>query len=59
LWARYFAVGQAELNEIMITVIICKEMGWTWEEYQNQPAHFIDTIIKMLKARAEAEKNKQ
>jgi hypothetical protein len=28
-------------------------MKWTWEEFQNQPAWFIDILIEMLKAEGE------
>jgi hypothetical protein len=34
----------------MAATIICKEMGWTWQEYEAQPITFIDTIVEMLKA---------
>lgn len=57
MWARYFAVGEAQLTEIMVRAIVCRAMGWTWQEYEEQPNHFIDVIIAMLKA--QNEKNKQ
>lgn len=25
--------------------IVCKTMGWTWQEYAAQPAWFIDQIL--------------
>lgn len=25
-------------------------MGWTWKEYQEQPAQFVDTVVELLKA---------
>lgn len=34
----------------MIAAIICREMKWTWQEYQEQPAFFVDTLITMLQA---------
>ncbi|MBI4119239.1 MAG: hypothetical protein HY456_00140 [Parcubacteria group bacterium] len=37
----------------MLAAILCREMGWTWEEYENQPSWFIDTIATMLKAEGE------
>jgi hypothetical protein len=42
----------------MVAALICREMGWTWQEYQNQPAWFIDIVLEMLKAEAEELKKK-
>lgn len=36
----------------MLAALVCREMGWTLEEYEEQPAPFIDTVIEMLKAEA-------
>ncbi|GIW70359.1 MAG: hypothetical protein KatS3mg101_1106 [Patescibacteria group bacterium] len=33
-------------------------MKWTWQEYENQPAWFIDVILEMLKAEGEEAKRK-
>lgn len=56
-WERYFALGKAELTEDMVAALICREMKWTWQEYQDQPAKFISTIFEMLQAEAkEAER---
>jgi len=33
-------------------------MKWTLEEYNNQPAEFIDTIAELLKAEAKANNKK-
>jgi hypothetical protein len=41
------------LKEEQIAALICREFGWTFEEYQNQPSWFIDIILEMLKAEAE------
>lgn len=35
---------------------ICREYGWTWHEYQEQPATFIETIKLMFKAEADEAK---
>jgi hypothetical protein len=32
----------------MQTVAICKEFGWTYEEYMNQPLPFIQRIKEMM-----------
>jgi hypothetical protein len=41
------------LREEQVAALICREFGWTWEEYRNQPAWFIDIILEMLKAESE------
>jgi len=28
-------------------------MGWTWEEFQDQPSWFIDVLTEMLQAEGE------
>lgn len=42
----------------MITALLCRQMGWTWQEYQEQPADFIDTVTEMFKAETEAQNKK-
>lgn len=34
----------------MIAAMVCREMGWTWQEYEAQPAVFIEIIIEMIRA---------
>jgi len=34
----------------MAAAILCREIGWTWQEYENQPSWFIDMLMAMLKA---------
>jgi hypothetical protein len=34
-------------------VLVCREFGWTWEEYQDQPTWFINEIMLMLREEAE------
>jgi len=41
---------KASLTDDMARAIVCREMKWTWDEYGDQPAAFIDTIVEMLKA---------
>lgn len=49
---------QGELPEEMITAIVCEKMGWTFQEYMDQPTGFIDILI--LKWNEDTEyKNKQ
>ena len=32
----------------MYAAIVCREYGWTWEQFLDQPKSFIDTIFSML-----------
>jgi len=34
----------------MTVAIVCREMGWTKQEFDEQPANFVDTIVEMLRA---------
>jgi hypothetical protein len=31
-------------------------MKWTWEEYERQPSWFVDNVLAMMRAEAEAAK---
>jgi len=37
----------------MQVVAICQELGWTYEEYQNQPEWFVDLLKDKLDIDAE------
>ena len=37
----------------MHAAVICREFGWTYEEYLDQPKDFLDIIALMLKNKAE------
>jgi len=50
LWERYFALGHTDYRPELEAALICREMGWTWQEYQSQPAFFIKVVHEMLKA---------
>ncbi len=42
----------------MIAALICREMSWTWDEYQQQPSWFVKIISEMIRAESEhTEKN--
>ena len=36
----------------MLAALVCREMKWTYAEYESTPAEFIDTIVDMLQAEA-------
>lgn len=38
----------------MVRAILCREMKWTWQEFDEQPAHFIQVLLAMLQAESEA-----
>ncbi len=52
-WHTFFALGRSELYPEQIAALVCREYGWTWEEYLGQPAWFITTILAMLTLEAE------
>jgi hypothetical protein len=40
--------------------MVCKEFGWTYNQFDEQPQHFIDTIVeKMIVDSEEADKVKK
>jgi len=49
------------MPEESFVVSVCREMGWTYEEYCTQPDWFIDTIEVMMKVEGEksAEQNQK
>ncbi len=53
MWQHYFTLGQAALPDEMAAAIICREYGWTWHEYDAQPAWFIFVIRSYLRAEAD------
>lgn len=32
------------MPEMFMIATICEKFGWTWWDYQNQPAEFIDVV---------------
>jgi hypothetical protein len=42
----------------MVAALVCREMGWTWQEYQSQPSWFAKIVSEMIRAESEQlEKN--
>jgi len=41
----------------MIAAALCREMGWTYDEYLSQPLPFLWALTGMLKAENEHQKN--
>lgn len=46
-------MGRASLTPDQIAALICREFGWTWEEYQNAPHSFIQVVLSMLREEAD------
>lgn len=36
----------------MASAILCREMGWTWQELQEQPIWFVKNLLAYLTAEA-------
>jgi len=49
--------GKGRLDPDMAVVLLCSEMKWTYEEYINQPAWFLDLLA--LKTNLEGEYNRK
>jgi len=37
-----------EVPEEVIMVQLCREMKWTYQEFMNQPAWFIDLLLEVI-----------
>jgi hypothetical protein len=57
-WARYFAFGSIERNEQLVA-ILCREMGWTYEQYLDQPSWFVQMLMYLISEEAKAAKQRQ
>lgn len=38
----------------MTKAVVCREMGWTYAEFDDQPYPFIVTILTMLRSESKA-----
>ena len=43
----------------MLGAILCREFGWTWQEYENQPVWFLDTVVIMLQEESQKQKKEK
>lgn len=48
-----------EVDEMVTIAITCKYMGWTYQEYLDQPKSFIQTVTMLRQAEAEEAKRQQ
>jgi len=42
-----------EYPDDMTAAILCREMGWTWQELQDQPIWFVKNLLSFMSAEAE------
>jgi len=52
-------IGEESLPEEIIIVEICERFGWTYQEYLEQPAWFIDLIIEKNKTESQEMKRRE
>ena len=45
------------MPELIEIALICKEYGWTYDEYMDQPEEFTDAIIARRQVEAVVEKD--
>jgi hypothetical protein len=38
----------------MRKALLCREMGWTWQQLESQPVFFIEHLAAMITAESEA-----
>ena len=50
-------MGQSVASEEYLRYRICKEMGWDFYTFENQPQFFLDEIAIYLKQESEKEKS--
>jgi hypothetical protein len=43
----------------MTAAILCREMGWTWNELQEQPLWFVRNLIGYLAAESDSLRKQQ
>ena len=51
-------MGKATLPGEMIAAIVCREFGWTWQEYESAPNWFITVVKSYLRHEAEESQRK-
>lgn len=49
--------GKSNLPDELKIAVVCEKMGWSYNEYNEQPNWFIETLL--LKWRSENEVNEQ
>jgi len=47
------------VDELVSIAVTCKYMGWTYQQYQDQPTTFIQTVTMLRQAEAEEAKRQK
>jgi len=53
------AIGEGSLPEEILIAEICEKFGWTFQEYLEQPAWFVELIVEKIKAEGEEIKRRE
>ena len=56
-WRRYFVNGTVEYPA-QIVAVLCREMGWGYEEYLDQPVEFIHMLLGLMSEEAKDAKRR-
>jgi len=40
--------SRGKIDEVMFMLIICQEVGWTYQEYMSQPTWFIEALRQKM-----------
>jgi len=41
-------IGHGKLDEEVLIVNICREMKWTYQEFLEQPAWFVELLVEII-----------
>ncbi len=52
-YRKFLEKGKGELPEEIIITEICKDYGWTYQEFLSQPYWFIEIILIKMKLEGE------
>ncbi len=46
--------GKGKLDDLNISVLMCQEFGWTYDQYRSQPAWWLHLAQQMISLKNEA-----
>ena len=49
-------MGHGAVDEDVVIATVCREMGWTYDDYMSQPAYFVELIYEILQGERQAQK---
>jgi len=53
------AIGEGSLPEEILIAEICEKFGWTYQQYLEQPAWFVELIVEKIKMEGEEMKRRE